>query len=340
MIPSGIDHENGRLVGMTADSYQVGVDVGGTNTKLAVLDAAGGVVAKTVIPTHAQEGHERVLERIVAAITEIEGQIPTGMVGSVGIGVPGEVYMDTGHVRDLPNLPGRWINVPVTPTIEAATGYPTFLINDVRAFTVAESEIGAAKGADTALFLAVGTGIGGGVVAHGQTLFGLGGAAGEIGHLIVVADGPRCGCGNRGCVEALASGPAIIAEANRRIVQGFTTALHSMNGGDLSKTTPEFVAQAAAAGDKDAIEVLERAGYYLGLAVAGAIALVAPEVVVIGGGVAQPGGIYWRSFEATARAHSHVTEIERIIFKPPVFGYDTGVIGAARWGGKQVSLRS
>jgi glucokinase len=325
---------------MTADSYQVGVDVGGTNTKLAVLDAAGGVVAKTMIPTHAHEGHERVLERIIAAVKEIEGQIPAGKVGSVGIGVPGEVYMDTGHVRDLPNLPGRWINVPVTPTIEAATGYPTFLINDVRAFTVAESEIGAAKGADTALFLAVGTGIGGGVVGHGQTLFGLGGAAGEIGHLIVLAGGPRCGCGNQGCVESLASGPAIVSEANRRISQGFTTALFGLAGGDLNKMTPELVAQAAAAGDQPAIEVLERAGYYLGLAIASAIALVAPEVVVVGGGVAQPGGFYWRSFEETARSHSHVTEIERISFKAPHFGYDAGVVGAARWGGKQVSLRS
>jgi glucokinase len=325
---------------MTADSYQVGVDVGGTNTKLAVLDASGRVLAKSVIPTQAHEGHDRVIQRIIEAIGEISQQTPDGSVGSVGIGVPGEVYMETGHVRDLPNLPGRWINVPLSPTIEAATGYPTFLINDVRAFTVAESEIGAAKGADTALFLAVGTGIGGGVVAHGQTLFGLGGAAGEIGHLIVVADGPRCGCGNRGCVEALASGPAIISEANRRIKQGFTTSLHALSGEDLSKMTPEIVAQAAAAGDRDAIEVLEQAGHFLGLAIAGAIALVAPEVVVIGGGVAQPGGIYWRSFETTARAHSHVTEIERITFKPPVFGYDAGVIGAARWGGKQVTLRS
>ncbi|MFL5758883.1 MAG: ROK family protein [Thermomicrobiales bacterium] len=324
---------------MTAGRYQIGVDVGGTNTKLAVLDTAGEIVAKTLIPTHAHEGHDRVLERIVTAIKEIAGQVSDDEVGSVGIGVPGEVYMETGHVRDLPNLPGRWSDVPVTATIEAATGYPAYLINDVRAFTVAESEIGAAKGADTALFLAVGTGIGGGVVAHGQTLFGLGGAAGEIGHIIVVANGARCGCGNRGCVETLASGPAIIAEANRRIAQGFTTSLHDLCGGDLSKMTPEIVVQAAAAGDKNALEVLEQAGYYLGLAVAGAIALVAPEVVVIGGGVAQPGGIYWRTCEATARAHSHVTEIEQIAFRPPVFGYDAGVIGAARWGGKQVGRR-
>jgi glucokinase len=325
---------------MMADSVQIGVDVGGTNTKLAMLDASGGVVSKTVIPTESHEGHERVLERIVGAIKELESHALGAPVSSVGIGVPGEVYMETGHVRDLPNLPGRWLDVPVTPTIEAATGYPTFLINDVRAFTVAESEIGAAKGADTAMCLAVGTGIGGGVVANGQTLFGLGGAAGEIGHVIVLADGPRCGCGNQGCVEALASGPAIVSEANRRVRQGFTTALMGLCGDDLNKMTPELVVQAAAAGDRDAIEVLERAGYYLGLAVAGAIALVAPEVVVIGGGVAQPGGIYWRSFEATARAHSHVTEIERITFKPAAFGYDAGVIGAARWGGKQVNRTS
>ena len=180
--------------------------------------------------------------------------------------------------------------------------------------------------------MTVGTGVGGGVIAHGRVLFGLGGAAGEIGHLIVQPEGPRCSCGNLGCVETLASGPAIAAEAVRRIRQGFATVLTETSGGDLNAITPELVALAAAAGDPVAMEILDMAGAWLGLAMAGAIALLAPEVVVIGGGVAPAGSRYLRAAEETARAHSGVTEIDRIAFRPAALGYDAGVIGAALWG--------
>ena len=233
----------------------------------------------------------------------------------------------------MTNLPGKWVDVPVGRILREATGLEAHLINDVRAFTVAEHAIGAAKGADTAACFAVGTGIGGGLVAHGRVVFGLGGSAGELGHQIVLTDGPRCTCGNRGCAEPLASGPGIVGEAVRRMLQGFTTTLWDLAEGDLRQVTPGLIAQAAAGGDDAATETLERSGYFLGLAVAGTIASVAPEVVVVGGGVAQEAGpIFWRSMEETARAHSHVTAIDRIAIKPAALGYDAGVIGAALWG--------
>jgi glucokinase len=197
---------------------------------------------------------------------------------------------------------------------------------------LAEHRLGAARGAETALGVTVGTGIGGAIVANGQLLFGLGGAAGEIGHIIVQPDGVACACGNRGCVEPLATGPAIAGEAVRRIFQGFTTSLPRLAGNDLNVITPALVAQAASEGDAVAIEILSDAGRWLGLALAGAIATLAPEVVVLGGGVAQPDGIYWRAAEAAARTHSHVTDIDRIAFRPAAFGYDAGVVGAALWG--------
>ena len=319
------------------DRHAIGVDLGGTFLKLALLDGVGRIVARDTVPTGGAEGHEAVLRRIAAGVRVLVDAAPARAVAAVGVGVPGLVDMAAGVTRDLPNLPGRWFDVPVGATLADATGLPTYLINDASAFVLAEHRLGAASGTETAIFLTVGTGIGGGLVTHGQPVFGLGGAAGEFGHLIVLPDGPRCTCGNRGCVEPLASGPAIAAEAVRRVVQGFTTELTGLAGGDLDAITPELVARAAGADDRVAIEVLERAGYYLGLAIAGGIAAIAPEVVVIGGGVAQPGGVYWRAVEATARAHSHVTDIDRIAFKPAALGYDAGVIGAALWGREQLA---
>lgn len=310
----------------------IGVDLGGTYLKLALVDGAGEIHERLTLPTGGADGQAAVIERMLGGIAALRQRAGDAPVTAVGIGVPGMVDMATGVTGDLPNLPGRWTGVPVGPEIRAATGLPVALINDGKAFAVAEHRLGAAAGAETALLAAVGTGIGGAVIAQGEVLFGVGGAAGEIGHLVLQPEGPRCTCGNLGCVETLANGPAIVAEAVRRIVQGFATSLTAASGGDLNAVTAELVARAAEEGDPVAREVIDRAGAWLGMALAGAIALLAPEVVVIGGGVAPAGSRYFAAAEATARAHSGVTEIDRIAFRPARLGYDAGVIGAARWG--------
>jgi glucokinase len=322
---------------MTGRSGAIGIDLGGTNLKLALLDREDRIVARWAAPTAGAEGHEAVLGRMIAGIREVRSQAPELAVSGIGVGVPGMVDMATGVTGDLPNLPGRWTGVPVAATIAEATGLPVGAINDAKAFAFAEHRLGAARGASNALCVTVGTGIGGAVIADGRLIFGLGGAAGEVGHLIVQPEGPRCTCGNLGCAETLASGPAIAAEGVRRVMQGFSTSLTALSGGDLNAITPELVGQAAADGDATAIEILDRAGMWLGIALAGAIALVAPELVVIGGGVAPAGSRYARAAEATARSHSGVTEIDRIIFRPATLGYDAGVIGAALWGRETAS---
>lgn len=310
----------------------IGVDLGGTNLKLALLDGDNRIVERLAIPTGGADGHDAVIERIQDGVQSLRGRRPQLEITGVGVGVPGMVDMATGVTGDLPNLPGRWTNVPVGVRLAEACQLPVGLINDGKAFALAEQRVGAARGADTALLATVGTGIGGAIIAHGRLLFGLGGAAGEIGHLIVQPSGPRCSCGNRGCVETLASGPAIVTEAVRRIVQGFATSLSSLCGGELGAITPELVATAADQGDAVAQEVMHDAGCWLGVGLAGGIALVAPEVVVIGGGVAPAGSRYAEAAEAYARSHSGVTEIDRVVFRPAELGYDAGVIGAALWG--------
>lgn len=318
---------------MIDSTLSIGVDVGGTNLKFAAIDEAGSIVARLTIPTEGHEGHDHVLERMVRGVRDIQSQLPVGsVIEAVGVGVPGMLDMTTGVVLDLPNLAGKWTNVCCGEIMGSALSLPVYLINDVKAFSLAELQLGSAKNASTAVCYAIGTGIGGGIVFDGHVHFGVGGAAGEFGHIIVNPGGVLCSCGNHGCVEALASGPAIIGEANRRVVQGFTTKLTELIGDDLNKMTPGIVEEAAAIGDESARDVLERAGYYLGLSMAGIIAAVAPDTVVIGGGVVKPGGVYWQAFESTARSSNTVTDMTRVRFVPAALGYEAGVIGAALWG--------
>jgi glucokinase len=312
--------------------HYLGIDLGGTTIKFAVIDEAGEIVCNDRVFTEGDEGHDAVIQRMIGGAQQlIAGASGEISIEAVGVAVPGVIDMVRGHSIFLPNLPGDWPNVPVTPPIEAALGKPAYLINDVRAFTLAELTLGAAQGITTGIFYAVGTGIGGGIVAHGKVNLGVGGAGGELGHMIVDPNGPECGCGNRGCAEAYAAGPALIGEANRRIVMGETTILRNMIGEDLNKMVPELVEEAAGNGDAIACEVLEYAGSHFGLAIAGAIAALAPEVVVLGGGVVKPHGYFWRQIEQSAREHSHVTDIDRIEFRPAAFSYEAGVVGAALW---------
>ena len=316
----------------------IGIDLGGTNLKLALLDADGRIVQRAVVPTGGADGHDAVLRRMVSGVATLRAAAPDVEVAGIGVGVPGEVEMTAGVTGDLPNLPGRWNEVPVGPIMAEATGLPVGVINDAKAFALAEFRLGAAAGADTALLVTVGTGVGGAVIAHGQILYGAGGMAGEIGHLIMQPDGPRCTCGNLGCLETLASGPAIVAEATRRVVQGFTTSLTAGEAEGDSRLTAERVAIAADDGDAVAIDVVDRAGRWLGLALAGAIALIAPEAVVIGGGVAPAESRYFAVAEATARSHTGVIDIDRVAIRPAALGYDAGVIGAALWGRERADL--
>jgi glucokinase len=322
------DLESGAQL-VSPESGAIGIDLGGTNLKLAVLDGENRIVARLMVPTGGAEGHDAVIERMIDGVKSLRAENAAIDVAGIGIGVPGEVDMESGITGDLPNLPGRWRNVPVGPAIAAATGLPVGMINDAKAFALAEYRLGAAAGVDTAICVTAGTGIGGAIIARGQILYGLGELAGEIGHLILQPDGPRCTCGNLGCAETLATGPAIVGEAVRRVVQGFTTSLGNLSEGDLDAITPELVARAADEGDLVAMDVIDRAGRWFGLALAGAIALLAPEVVVIGGGVAPAGGRYFRAAEEAARSHTGVIDITHVAFRPASLGYEAGVIGAA-----------
>ena len=239
-----------------------------------------------------------------------------GPVVGAAIGVPG-LFDDTGSIELFPNLPGRWTGVPMAGPLGSALGVPTSIINDARAFTLAESRLGAAAGCDTVAALVLGTGIGGGIVVGGRLHFGRMGRAGELAHQVIAPDGPPCGCGNRGCLEALAASGAITRLAG-------TTTVHEAFA-------------AAAEGDARAVAAIAEVADYLGIAIANVVTMLVPERVVIGGGVAAAGeALLSLVREATAR-HCTLVPPDWYEIVPAKLGHHAGAIGAALWASDQTA---
>jgi len=312
----------------------IGCDLGGTNLRAAIVDVeTGAVLHQKSIPTLAREGHDAVMgcmADLFLQVIQTAGMQKDG-IGGIGIGVPGVLDLDKGETLFLPNLPGTWPHVPLADTITHLTGLQTALLNDVRSITNGEWRFGAGRGVDTVAVFAIGTGIGGGLVINGQLHLGIGGTGGELGHTTIDFNGPRCGCGNYGCVEAYASGPAIAAMGMKAVSQGLTTQIGEFCDYDLNRITPELIAKAAQAGDEIAKDIYERAGYYLGIAAANMCASVGPRRIIIGGGVAQAGELLLNPIRRTLRERVHIMPVEQVEVVPSQLGDNAGVIGVACW---------
>jgi glucokinase len=246
--------------------------------------------------------------------------VPVDEIGGIGIGVPGVLDLEKGTTVFLPNLPGTWPDVPLRDTIQNRTGLPTALLNDVRAITLGEWKFGAGKGVDTVAVLAIGTGIGGGLVINNQLHLGIGGTGGELGHMTINFDGPKCGCGNYGCLEAYASGPAIAAMGMKAVSQGLTTTIADLCGYDLNKITPYLIAQAAMDGDEIALEIYQNAGMYLGVGAAILCASVSPKRIIVAGGVANAGKILFDPMLSTMRKRVSIIPVELVEIVPAALG--------------------
>jgi glucokinase len=312
----------------------LGCDLGGTNLRAAVVDVENGeVLHQMSIPTLAREGHDAVMRRMAGLFLQViqsAGMQKDG-IGGIGIGVPGVLDLEKGETLFLPNLPGTWPHVPLGDTITHLTGLPTALLNDVRSITNGEWRFGAGRGVDTVAVFAVGTGIGGGMVINGQLHLGIGGTGGELGHTVIDFNGPRCGCGNKGCVEAFASGPAIAAMGMKAVSQGLTTSIGELCGYDLNRITPALIAKAAEAGDELAKEIYEKAGFYIGIAVSNICSSIGPRRIIIGGGVAQAGALLLDPIRRTIRERVHIMPVEQVEVVPSLLGDNAGVIGVACW---------
>lgn len=312
----------------------VGCDLGGTNLRAAVVDVdTGAVLHQASIPTLAREGHASVMDRMAGLILTVIQ--PAGFrkeaIGGVGIGVPGVLDLETGETIFLPNLPGTWPHVPLQGTIARLTGIPARILNDARSITLGEWRFGAGQSLNTVALLAIGTGIGGGLVVNGRLHLGLGGTAGELGHIVVDYNGPRCGCGNYGCLEAYASGPAISVMGVRAVAQGLTTSIGKLCDYDLNRITPELIARAAEEGDEIAADICQQAGFYLGVAASSICAAFSPQRIIVTGGVSRAGRLLLDPMERTMRERVHVMPVEQVSVVQGQLGDNAGVIGAALW---------
>lgn len=321
---------------MSTEVY-ASVDLGGTNIKAALGTADGAVLCAGSEPTLSYEGPEPVLERMAGLIKRLCGQEGARVAGA-GIAVPGLVDLPNGRTRFLPNFPGKWPNVPVRDFLAPRLGCPIYLLNDVRMHTFGELCYGHGRYYKSMALFAIGTGIGGGIVIDGHLRLGSVGAAGELGHQTILPDGPRCGCGSQGCLETLAAAPAIVGEGVRLLLSGLAPKLYEIVGDDLSQVTPKTMAAAAEAGEATVLEAIQRAAGYIGIAAANVAVTLHPDLIVLGGGVAQMGEIFRAPVERMLRQRVRMVPAESIDVKLSQLGDQAGTLGGLALAARSGSL--
>jgi glucokinase len=291
-------------------SRHLGIDLGGTYTKWAVVEHDDGTwrtLDRDQVATPAADGPDAVVARLASvggeAIERCAG------VSSVGIGVPGLYDAATGATRFLPNFPGAWAGHPVAGPVSAALGLPTALINDARAFGLAELRLGAARGAASMIGLTLGTGVGGVIAIDGRVHQGHDGTAGEIGHQTIDADGPSCSCGNNGCLEAFARADRIAAACGT--------------------ATPEEAIRRARDGDQRALDGFAEVGRVLGIGIANMVVVVTPDRVVLGGGNAVAAEFLLPAIREELERRVHTTSLAEVEIVTAQLGTWAGAIGAA-----------
>jgi glucokinase len=320
---------------MTAEKrWIVGVDLGGTNIVVGLLPIEGGdVIGLRTLPTDPGRGAKFVVDRIIGMVEDVikRGLHETGAdrsaIAGVGIGSPGPLDRAAGVVINTPNL--GWRNFPLRDLVSNGVGLPATLDNDANCATYGEWWLGAGRDVDTLVGLTLGTGIGGGIVLQGRIYHGVSDVAGEIGHMTIDSTGRKCKCGNYGCLEAYASGPAIALRAVEGIEAGVETSLTEMVNGDFHKLTAATVYEAAVEGDAYATEVMKDTARFLGAGVGNIINVLNPEMVVIAGGVTRAGEHLFGPLRAEVRRRAFRSAEERCRIVSAELPGTAGVVGAA-----------
>lgn len=304
---------------MSRNRY-LGVDIGGTSIKWTLLgDGIPEATGQVATPRF----DEQTVLRAVAQIVEVVG----GELEGIGVAVPGTVDSVLRRSLFVPNLPGNWTGLDVADVLETLTGIPVALLNDARAFAWAEHTSGAAQGADNALFVTLGTGVGGAIAFRGEVLVGGIDAIGEMGHVPVDARGYLCACGGRGCLETVASGTAIVNHVSRTVVLDQSPVLKKLTSGGAAALTPKIVAEAAQLGDPWARDAFERAADALAHAAATISLLLQLDLVVIGGGLRPASDLYLPRIQSTLDARASLTGAVRATGAH--YGPEAGSVGAA-----------
>jgi len=311
-------------------SYILGLDLGGTKVSAAVFDAENQILSRARAKSRAWRDQEEVFDTIVQVghkAIERSG-VSAKKIAAVGIGSPGPLDPDTGYVIESANL--SFTNFPLGPRLSEEFKCPAVIDNDVNVGTYGEFKAGAASDARDALGIFVGTGIGGGIIINGKLYHGFSKNAGEVGHIVIKADGPRCGCGRRGCLESLASRVAITRDIRRAVKQGERTQLAKIAEKKNEIIPSNALKKAYKDGDKVAVKVLDNAARYIGIGIGSLVNVLGPEVVVLGGGVVEAmGDGFIERIERTARKVAFDFAIKEVRFVRAGLGDDAGMVGAA-----------
>ena len=312
-------------------NYYVGIDLGGTNTKIGLVDEAGNIIFTTIVKTDSMEGFEKTIERLSKILLEqVKGSNINfeADVKGVGIGVPGPVVNE--------RIVKFWANFPWPKEADLAGEFEKHLNkqvrvdNDVNVITLGEMWKGAAQGYKNVLGLAIGTGIGGGIIVDGKLVSGEHGAGGEVGHIKIEPNGKLCGCGQKGCWEAYASATGIIREANSRLAVNKQNLLYEMtNGRDLEA---KDVFDAARKDDEFSIDIVDYEAEKLALGIGNLLSILDPEIVVVGGGVALAGDFLFDRVKEKLKDVAFPSILENLKIVTATLGNDAGILGAAYLG--------
>ena len=304
------------------DRTVIGVDLGGTNLRTAILSADGKVLDRYKTSTHASEGWRKVVDRLIRGIgRQRENASKKGLtVIAVGVGAPGVIDADTGVVVKSPNFPD-WNKLPLRTLLEEALSLPVVIENDANAAALGEQWRGAGTNIKSMILLTLGTGVGGGIVLNNCIWHGADGMAGEIGHMTLIPEGRQCSCGNQGCLEMYASA--------RGIVLSYQEALLAAGASSTRSFSAAEVYEAARAGDRSAIAVMRDMGRMLGIGIASLINIFNPERIVIGGGVKDAWPLFIEATREEVMRRAFEVPARRTEIVPSLLGDDAGIVGAA-----------
>lgn len=305
----------------------IGIDLGATHMGLLIADLAARILEETDLPCDIQQGPEICLQEADRQVRLLLSRANLAFqdVLAIGMGVPGPIVSEAGMVVSPPIMPG-WDGYPIRDTLEKRWGCPVAVGNDAELGALGEWAAGAGRGERNLAYIKVGTGIGAGLLIDGQIYRGVTGSAGEIGHLTIDENGPQCACGNYGCLEAIAGGRAIAAQAQEAVHQGRRTQLSTIQ--PVDEITAREVAAAARKGDLIAQQILAQAGSHIGIAIAGLVNLFNPGMVIIGGGVAQTGDILLEPMRQTVQRRSLPASTRAVRITTSMLGRRSSSMGA------------
>jgi glucokinase len=306
----------------------IGVDLGGTTFGVGLLDTQGKLLTQTSYPTPVSADPEQILGEIASKALALAKQDAAGApVAGLGIGIPGPVDPESGIIKQCPNLHAL-DGVNAVEVLKKATGLPAFMGNDAFCATLAELRHGAGRGTRYMALLTLGTGVGGGIAVENRVIRGPRQILGEVGHLVILPGGPKCGCGNHGCLEALTGRQAICDRAIKKLQQGRVSKLSDLVGANHEKIDPRLIADTAREGDALCQEVMDEVGYYLGLAICNIIVLCDPDRVVLGGGISAAGETLFGSIRRTVRHVSRISRFDPEKIVAAELGNQAGMVGA------------